>query len=124
MDHERVEPDARVDERREYVRYAENTRILFLEEGAAAPTAGRLRDLSLGGVCLTTPREVSVGITVYLGIFFQHLQNGPLIIVARVQRCSSEEGGFALGLEFVCTTNAQGNALGRVRQYLVEQHGG
>jgi hypothetical protein len=125
MVHRRTGRDVRIDERREYLRHAETSRVLLLEVGATEkPHAGNLRDLSAGGVGLTTDREVRVGTRVWLGIFFAHMPDGPLIILARVQRCSPEEGSFAVGLEFLRSTRAQRDALGRVRQYLIEQHGG
>lgn len=124
MVHERAEPDVQVGERRRYLRYAQSSKVLFVEPGASGkPHAGLLRDLSAGGVCLTTAREVSVGTMLWLGIFFDHMPEGPLVILARVQRCDPGEGGFALGLEFMRSTSAQDDAVRQVRQYLVEQHG-
>ena len=121
---ERAELDLRVGEQRRYLRHAESTRVLFLEEAGSAPTAGSLRDISLGGVCLVAPRAIDVGTKVHLGIFLQNLPAGPLIILARVRRCSPEENSFALGLEFVHSTPTQRDALRQIRQYLVDRHGG
>ncbi|MHC4492852.1 MAG: PilZ domain-containing protein, partial [Planctomycetota bacterium] len=74
--HERAEPGLRVGERRRYLRYAETNRVLFVEVADAGKThAGHLRDLSVGGLCLVTSREVSVGTRLCLGIFFEHEQD-------------------------------------------------
>ena len=125
MVHERAEPGQQVGERRRYLRHAEANRVLFVEVAHAGQThAGHLRDLSAGGLCLVTSREVSVGTRLCLGIFFEHKQNDPLIVLARVRRCSPEEDDFVLGLEFLRTTNAQRRALKHVVHYLVERHGG
>ncbi|MHC4973791.1 MAG: PilZ domain-containing protein [Planctomycetota bacterium] len=119
------DPSLQVGERRRYHRYAETNRVLFVEVAHAAKTyEGVLRDLSAGGLCLTTSREVTVGTRLCLGIFFEHKQDNPLIVIARVRRCSPEEDGFVLGLEFLRTTNAQRRALRHVSRYLVERHGG
>ena len=124
MVHERAAPNVEIDERRRYLRYAESHRVLFLEVGESGGAyAGHLRDLSAGGVGLKTVREVRVGARLWLGIFFDHMPSGPLVILAQVQRCSPEESGFALGLEFMRSSSAQRDALSQVRQYLVEQHG-
>jgi hypothetical protein len=120
---ERTRPDLHIAERRQHLRYADSARVLFLEAVGSEPTAGRLRDLSQGGACLVASRAVDVGAKVYLGIFFQHLQDGPLIILARVQHCSPAEGSFALGLEFLRETNTQRNAFRRVRQHLADRYG-
>jgi len=125
MVQERAAPDVRLDERRRHLRYAESSRVLFLEVGEPGGAhAGRLRDLSAGGVGVTTARDVGIGARLWLGIFFDHMPSGPLVILARVQRCSPEESGFALGLEFMRSTGARRDALSQIRQYLVEQHGG
>ena len=125
MVHERAEPDLQVGERRRYLRHAETTRVLFVEVADAGEThAGHLRDLSAGGLCLVTSRQARVGTRLCLGIFFERRRGDPLIVLARVRRCSPEEGGFVLGLEFLRTTNAQRRALTHVVHYLVERHGG
>jgi hypothetical protein len=124
MVHERAESDQQIGERRRHLRYAETNRVLFVEVAHAGETyAGHLRDLSVGGLCLVTSREVSVGTRLCLGIFFEH-ESDPLIVLARVRRCSPEEDGFFLGLEFLRTTNTQRKALRHVARYLVERHGG
>ncbi|MHC4816967.1 MAG: PilZ domain-containing protein [Planctomycetota bacterium] len=125
MAHERTEPDQEVGERRRHLRYAVASRVRFVEVGKPTTTyEGRLRDLSSGGICLVTSQEVSVGARLWLGIFFDHLRDGPLIILAEVRRCGPEENGFALGLEFLRTTNAQAKALGHVVHCLVERDDG
>ncbi len=124
MAHERAEPDQQVGERRRYLRYAEAHRVLVLELGGAeAAYAGRLRDLSAGGVCLVTSREFSVGTRLCLGIFFPHVTKRPLVVLAHVRRCSPEAEGFALGLEFVRASRAQQRSLRWIQKYLVEQYG-
>lgn len=125
MVHERADSDKEVGERRRYIRYAEDSRVRFVEVGDSATThEGRLRDLSSGGICLVTSQEVSVGARLWLGIFFDHMPNGPLLILAEVRRCSPEENSFALGLEFLRTTNTQRKALTHVVHCLVERDGG
>lgn len=117
--------DSQVAERRRYLRHTETTRVLFVEVADAGKTqAGHLRDLSAGGLCLVTSQEVRVGTRLCLGIFFEHRQDDPLIVLARVRRCSPEDDGFVLGLEFLRTTNTQRKALRHVVRYLVERHGG
>jgi len=124
MAHERAEPDQGIGERRQHLRYAEDSRVRFVEVGNSSTThEGRLRDLSSGGICLMTSQEVRAGARLWLGIFFEHMPNGPLIIHAEVRRCSPEENDFALGLEFLRTTNTQRNAVHHIVQYLVERHG-
>lgn len=124
MAYEHAEPEQRVGERRRYVRYAETRRVLFLElYGAEGAHAGRLRDLSAGGLCLVTSREFHVGTRLCLGIFFPHAADHPLIILAHVRRCSREAEGFALGLEFESSSHAQRGPLRWIRRYLVEQYG-
>ncbi len=125
MVHERAEPDLQVAERRRYLRYAETNRVLYVEVSHAEKThAGHLRDLSAGGLCLVTSREVSVGTRLCLGVSFVYRQNNPLLVLARVRRCSPEEVGFVLGLEFVPDTHDQRQALLLIQQYLIERHGG
>jgi hypothetical protein len=124
MIRERTE-SVRTQERRQYRRYAEANRVLFLEVGESGKAhAGHLRDLSAGGLCLVTSRRVSLGSRLCLGIFFEHRKKNPLIVLARVRRCSPEEGEFVLGLEFVRSTDAQRDALEVIQQYLIEQYGG
>ena len=97
----------------------------FVEVGNSATTyEGRLRDLSSGGICVVTAQEVRVGAQLWLGIFFEHMRNGPLIVHAEVRRCVAEENDFALGLEFLRTTNTQREAVRHIVQYLVARHGG
>lgn len=118
------DPHLQIGERRRYHRYAETNRVLFVEVAHAAKThEGQLRDLSAGGLCLVTSRAVTVGTRLCLGVFFEHAQD-PLIVIARVQRCSPEEDEFVLGLQFLSTTNAQRRALRHVSRYLIERHGG
>lgn len=124
MVHERAEAEVRVEERREYVRYEEDNRVLFLQAGESGkPHEGRLRDLSAGGLCLLTGRELAVGARLYLGIFFQHRPNDPLLVLAEVRRCTLGEEGFSLGLKFVKGTHEQREALLSIQTYLIDRHG-
>lgn len=124
MVHERAETDVRVEERREYVRYEEDNRVLFLEAGESGkPHEGRLRDLSAGGLCLLTERELAVGARLYLGILFEHRPDDPLMVLAEVRRCGRDREGFTLGLKFVQGTHEQRAALVSIQAYLVDRHG-
>jgi c-di-GMP-binding flagellar brake protein YcgR len=112
-----------VGERRQHHRYAESACALFVQaEGSGETYSGHVRDLSQGGARLSTSRSFPVGTDLYLGIFLKHMRHGPLVIVARVRRCSPEEGRFALGLEFLESGVAQHDALRRVREHLRAHH--
>ena len=116
--------DLLVGERRRHPRYAECTGVLFLEVGGSGgTTAGRLQDLSAGGLCLVTPRAVAVGAELYLGIFFRSPRHDPLVVVAKVVRCTPGDGRFALGLRFVRNNAAQRAAFKAVQQRLRDRHG-
>jgi len=122
---ERAGPDIRTSERRRYVRYAEDTKVLFVEVGGSRKAyEGYLRDLSAGGLCLMTSREFSVGTQLCLGIFFEHSLDDPLMVLADIRRCSVDDDGFALGLKFVRGTPKQHDALASIQHYLVDRHGG
>ena len=124
MSQERASDDLLVGERRRHPRYAESTDVLFLEVGGSeGTTAGRLQDLSAGGLCLVTTRAVDVGAELYLGIFFRTLRDGPLVIVANVVRCTAVDGTFHLGLQFVRENAAQREAFKAVQQRLRDRHG-
>jgi hypothetical protein len=61
-------------ERRRHPRYPESVHVLYLEsEGSGEACSGRIKDLSEGGVCLVTSRELSVGAQLYLGVFLDSL---------------------------------------------------
>jgi hypothetical protein len=110
-------------ERRQHHRYAVSAHALFVEAERSGETySGPIRDLSQGGVCLSTSRPFPVGAHLYLGIFLEHMRDGPLVIVALVRRCSPADNRFEVGLEFMESGPAQHHALRRVRDHLREHH--
>jgi hypothetical protein len=126
VDHEREEPEVRVAERRQHVRYPEDNRVCFREVGESGEAhGGHLHDLSEGGLCLIASEEVSVGTRLCLGIFFEHRPDDPLMVLAEVRYCRpDEDDGFAMGLEFVQGTDEQRDALRSIQEYLLERYGG
>ncbi|MHC4138192.1 MAG: PilZ domain-containing protein, partial [Planctomycetota bacterium] len=84
--------------------------------------AGRIRDVSLGGLCLWTSRAWEVGTRLYLGIFWEG-EPKPLVAVARVRRCVQEAEGCTLGLKFLFHTGQQRRAIERLGTYLRDRHG-
>jgi hypothetical protein len=110
-------------ERRRYQRFSEEISVLFAKTpGSAAFHAGRIRDVSLGGLCLGTSHAWEVGTRLYLGIFWEG-EPDPLVAVARVRRCVPEAEGFTLGLKFLLHTSEQQRAIERLSKYLRNRHG-
>lgn len=110
-------------ERRSYRRFAEDISAHFTTAVRGGEFhSGRVRDVSLGGLCLRTSREWPVGTRLYLGIFWVG-ESKPLVAVARVRRCVREAEGYTLGLNFLLHTVQQRRAIERLGIYLREHHG-
>jgi hypothetical protein len=110
-------------ERRFYRRFVEEVSALITTTARPAEFhAGRVRDVSLGGLCLSTSRAWEVGTRLYLGIFWEG-EPKPLVAVARVRRCVPEAEGYTLGLKFLLHTGQQRRAIERLGAYLRDRHG-
>lgn len=110
-------------ERRVHRRFAEAVSALFSTTVHAAKFhSGRVRDVSLGGLCLWTSHAREVGTRLYLGIFWEG-EPEPLVAVARVRRCVQEAAGYTLGLKFLFHTSQQRRAIERLGVYLRDRHG-
>lgn len=110
-------------ERRLYRRFAEDVSVLLATSVRPAEFhSGRVRDVSLGGLCLWTSRAWELGTRFYLGIFREG-EPEPLVVVARVRRCVQEIEGYTLGLEFLFHTGQQRRAVERLGLYLRDRHG-
>lgn len=110
-------------ERRLYRRFAEEISALLTTTARPAEFhSARVRDVSLGGLCLWTSRAWEVGTRLYLGIFWEG-EPEPLVAVARVRRCVHEAEGYTLGLKFLFHTAQQRQAVERLGIYLRERHG-
>jgi hypothetical protein len=120
----RVDLAVAAGERRRYRRFAEDVSV-FLTTTAVRPNefhSGRVRDVSLGGLCLWTSRAWEVGARLYLGIFWEG-EPEPLVAVARVRRCVQEAAGFTSGLKFLLHTGQQRCAVERLRAHLADRYG-
>src|SRR6476661_2613220 len=103
------EPEDAHDERRRYDRFECFVGGLLQVEGEPSPLSGQVRDLSLGGCCVSVPKALAIGCNVTLDLL---MNNGTL----RVQGIArSNHGARGVGIEF---QNMSPEHQAQLRQFL------
>jgi len=110
-------------ERRQHPRYPDDLRIRYRDlEGSAPSRWGRSRDLSLGGICLLTDREVLPGSHLAIEIHADP-QTPPILALGKVVRCAPDGRGHTAGIQFLWVGEEDLRNLRALDDYFRSKHG-
>jgi hypothetical protein len=112
------------EERRRHKRFLEEVRVRYRDLEGVEPAAwGRTKDLSLGGLCLSTAEPVPLGAHLALEVHIAR-ETSPILALGRVVRAvevPDEEG--AVGIEFLWISEEDRANLCRLAKFFQEKYG-
>ncbi len=103
------QPEDAHDERRRYDRFECFVGALLHSESGGPPTSCQVRDLSLGGCCISVPKSPAIGSHVTLDLL---MNNGTLRVEGTLR---SDHGARGMGVEF---NNMSPEHQAQLRQFL------
>ncbi len=115
---------ASTEERRRHKRFLEDVRVRYRDLEGIAPSAwGRTKDLSLGGLCLATPEEISLGAHLALEVHIAK-ENAPILALGRVVRVLEDSDEEAtVGIEFLWIGEEDRVNLDRLARFFERKYG-
>ena len=112
------------EERRRHKRFLEEVRVRYRDLEGVEPSAwGRTRDLSLGGLCLSTAEPVPLGAHLALEVHIAR-ETSPILALGRVVRViepPDEEG--SVGIEFLWIGEEDRANLYRLAKFFEQKYG-
>jgi hypothetical protein len=112
------------EERRRHKRFFEEVRVRYRDLEGVEPSAwGRTRDLSLGGLCLSTAEPVALGAHLALEVHIAR-ETSPILALGRVVRVvdvPDDEG--TVGIEFLWIGEEDRANLCRLAKFFEQKYG-
>jgi c-di-GMP-binding flagellar brake protein YcgR len=123
---EHLDLSTSTEERRRHRRFFEEVRVRYRDlEGVEPSSWGRTKDLSLGGLCLSTAEPVPLGAHLALEVHIAQ-ETSPILALGRVVRLiedAEEEDGTAVGIEFLWIGEEDRANLQRLAKFFEEKYG-
>jgi c-di-GMP-binding flagellar brake protein YcgR len=115
---------ASTEERRRHKRFLEDVRVRYRDlEGVEAAAWGRTKDLSLGGLCLTTAEPVSLGAHLAIEVHIAK-ETAPILALGRVVRVVEESADEpTIGVEFLWISEEDRANLQRLARFFERKYG-